>query len=79
MSWKEFQVGDIITAYHKGYHIVTAVARCLSYTRVDGNRRTQNSCDHLWCKKVDIDELHKKLVAEADALRDALLKARESL
>lgn len=77
MSRPEFKIGDIIIAYHKGYHKVTSVGACLTYVRVDGKRRTENMCDRLWCEKVDVEELHKQLITEADRLRDALLAAQQ--
>ena len=54
----EIKVGDVITAYHKGYHVVTGTSyegRCWKYKQVltaDGRPRTakrERTCDKTYC------------------------------
>ena len=75
--------GDLITAYHKGFWIVTKVTQrkgstpYLEYRHI--NKKVSNGCDSSHCRKVDPETLHKEMVAEADKVRDMLLKVLSEL
>lgn len=72
----KIEIGDLVTGYHVGYHKVTDVQGTLiSYTRVDGNRKSKNKCSAFYCVKINPDELYDQMVKEAADLREQLLKA----
>jgi hypothetical protein len=80
----EFNVGDVITAYHSGYHVVTKIqprgrtSDLLYYVQIAnsaGDRikgKRERSCDAGYCKKVT----HQSLVDQIDAKQATLDKMR---
>lgn len=80
-------VGDIITAYHAGFHRVISIepregeGALVRYVQVlagNGNkaRPVQNVCDELWCLKVTEERVQKCCEDECEKAlirRDAVL------
>ena len=71
-----FKIGDIITAYHKGYHVITGFdGHLLKYEKVLSDKltkvgRTKNTCDKAWCRKVDPQLLLNQLKESEKLVRE---------
>jgi hypothetical protein len=86
----EIKVGDIITAFHSGYHRVTAIyddsdfGTMVQYTRVaDSNgkstKKTENSCHIGWCEKITLTRLDKMYVDNYNQITNKHLLLRKLL
>lgn len=76
------QVGDIIKAYHAGYHKVTGIdpkqgsTGIVEYIRVDKKAKRTRKCDAAWCYRIDIDAHCKMLHEDIDELHRKLSLAK---
>lgn len=83
LHWDDtITVGSLITAYHKGYHIVTSIdwrkdeTPLFTYSRVDGPRRTTGTCDASYCVRITREMIEAMRLKEINA---AVQKAQRLL
>lgn len=89
MKEHNITAGDLITAYHAGYHIVTRIEfrgetnDLIHYQTVangvgkEVKSKTEKRCDVAYCTKLDREsvlKLYEEEIQEALTKRDALLK-----
>ena len=71
MKGTNIKVGDIITAYHKGFHRVTEIQKrhgttplIYYYKVLDSNynkcKPKKNCCDAYWCERITLEGLKKE-------------------
>ena len=82
LEWDDtISVGQLITSYDSGYHVVTSIEQrenkppLFNYVRVDGRRR-QSSCDASFCRKATAEMIERERV---EAVNAANRKANDML
>jgi hypothetical protein len=83
LTWDNtIQVGQLITTYNIGYHVLERIeyrgdeTPLFHYVRVDGRNRYKNSCDASYCVRVTIEMVereHQDSVNAANRLAETLL------
>ena len=75
----DIEVGDLVVAYHKGYHIITSIEERLNcvpsfyYTKMyndDGTRskKLKNCCDGSFVRRAE-DHIHNELEKAKDQIK----------
>lgn len=86
---RKFKIGDVITSYYKGYHVVTNIISRPAYTPLIEHRTILDShfnpvksnsiktCDVAWCRILDRETIEKERVNQIEHFQagyDILLK-----
>jgi len=87
LSTGQFKIGEVITAYHSGYHVVVSItfrdnaSDLLGYVQIANNvgkrvnGKATRECDASYCKKVT----HARLAQHIDIQRAKLEEERLNL
>jgi hypothetical protein len=83
LEWDDtLEVGQLITGYHVGYHILERIeyrnrsTPLFHYVRVDGRNKYRNSCDASFCHRVTIEMIereHQDSINAANRLAETLM------